>query len=193
MNLAEKYLNNKEYEGFFLNLKTNKNFEEEQFDNKTLIIKNLNKSLSQESVLNELEKFGHIMKLEMPLINRINSDDKQAKIFNLADNYLNILISSVEKINGSEITKNSKEQRIKRAKLNFYFNYLNKVILKFKEALYDFSESITPENQINLLNNLLLEINFFLKKFFPETIINSIIKKEYDELNKRTQNGKKFY
>lgn len=187
-NLAEKYLNNKEYDGFFLHLKTSKNFEEEEIDNKTLIITNLNQSLSQESLLSELEKFGHVMKLEMPLVNRNDSTDKQAKIFNLADNYLNILMGSVEKI--SEIS--TSKEKSKRSKLNFYFNYLNKIIEKFKETLYDFSSSISPESQINLLNNLLLEINFFLRKFFPETIINSIIKKEYDELANKIKSSKFF-
>ena len=185
VNLAVKYVNNKEYDGYFLHVKSFRNWEEEEIDNKTLIIKNLNRSVSQEGVLNELEKYGHVLKLEMPLVNRINSADKQGKIFNLADNYLNILMGSIDKI--SETSKSDQIQ--KRAKLNFYFNYMNKIIEKFKATLYNNSDSITPETQINLLNNLLVEINFFLRKFFPDTIINSIIKQEYDELAKRIKSG----
>jgi len=187
-NLAEKYLNNKEYDGFFLQIKTSRNFEEEEIDNKTLIVSNLNQNLSQESLLNELEKYGHVIKLEMPLVNRVDSADKQGKIFNLADNYLNILMGSIENI---DINSNQ-TQRSKKEKLNFYFIFLNKIIEKFKQQLYNYSDTLSPETHINILNNLLLEINFFLRKFFPDTIINSIIKQEYDELAEKINSGKIF-
>lgn len=187
-NLAERYLNNKVYEDFYLHIKTSKNFEEEEIENKTLILSNLNQSLTHESLLNELEKYGHVMKLEMPLVNRTPSLDKQGQIFNLADNYLNILIGSIEK-NENNIL-NTKEIISEKSKINFYFSYLNKVIEKFKDTLYNNSNSIPTETQFNILSNLLLEINFFLRKFFPDTIINSIIKQEYDELATKIRSGK---
>lgn len=189
--LAVKYLNNKvSDECHFLKIKTNKNLEEEHLDNKTLIFKNFNQSLSHEAVFNEISSYGHILKFEMPLVNKVNASNKINKIIELGDNYLNILLNSVE-------DKNPQDQKFQiheKAKFNFYYNYLKTAITEFKNVLNSYSDKIGLDAHVNILNNLLVEINFFLKKFFPEVIVNSLIKQEFEDVEKLKNNkGKIFY
>lgn len=186
VNLALKYLNNKLInENHFLKIKTNKNFEEEEIDNKTLIVKNLNQSLSQEAVFNEISNYGHIIKFEMPLVNKIKNTNKINKIIELGDNYLNILLKNVDENN--KVT-NEYSEISQKEQFNFYFNYLNKIIQEFKFTLNSNAEKMSMDSHVNILNNLLVEINFFLKKFFPDIIINSLIKHEFEEVEKLSKN-----
>jgi len=185
--LAIKYLDNKNYKNqYFLKIKSNRDCEKEEINNKTIIIKNLNPSLSQEAVFNELISYGHIMKFEMPLINKVNTANKIGRIIDLGENYLNILINSVEETTNKE---NIKNQIKEKAKFNFYFNYLNKIIAEFKNVLSSYSDKISSESYHNILNNLLVEINFFLRKFFPDVIVNSLIKQEFEEIDKISKKG----
>lgn len=180
--LAIKYLNNQNSNNeHFLKIKSNKDAEKEEVDNKTLIVKNINLSLSQEAVFHELSAYGNIMKFEMPLVNKTQMATKIGRIIDLGENYLNILTNSVAE-NTDKI--NSRDLINQKAKFNFYFNYLNKVISEFKNVLASHSDQISLESQINLLNNLLVEINFFLRKFFPDVIVNSLIKEEFEEIEK---------
>lgn len=186
--LALKYIKNKNFNNqFFLKIKTNEDSEKEDINNKTLIIKNINPSLSQSSVFDELSAYGHIMKFEMPLINKVNTSNKIGRIIDLGENYLNILINTIENNANSNKTV---EQINNKAKFHFYLNYLNNIIIEFKNVLANNSENVSLESQINILNNLLVEINFFLRKFFPDIIINSLIKQEFDEIEKMNQKGK---
>lgn len=186
--LAIKYLNNQNYNNhYFLKIKTNKDSEKEEINNKTLIIKNINPSLSQSSVFDELSGYGHIIKFEMPLVNKVNTSNKIGRIIDLGENYLNILINTAE----NNIDKSKSIQQINnKAKFHFYLNYLNKIMIEFKNVLANNSENISLESQINILNNLLVEINFFLRKFFPDIIINTLIKQEFDEIEKMNVKGK---
>jgi len=180
--LAIKYLNNKSADDqHFLKIKLNKDSAKEEIDNKTLIIKNINPSLSQEAVFHELSSYGNIMKFEMPLVNKSQASTKIGRIIDLGENYLNILNNSVAE---NSDKNNFKNQINQKAKFNFYFNYLNKVIIEFKNVLAKHADKISLENQVNVLNNLLVEINFFLRKFFPDIIVNSLIKQEFEEIEK---------
>jgi hypothetical protein len=186
--LATKYLNNQNADDqHFLKIKLNKDSAKEEIDNKTLIIKNINPSLSQEAVFHELSSYGNIMKFEMPLVNKSQASTKIGRIMDLGENYLNILNNSVAENSDKNNVKNQINQK---AKFNFYFNYLNKVISEFKNVLAKHSDKISLENQVNVLNNLLVEINFFLRKFFPEIIVNSLIKQEFEEIEKINNKGK---
>ncbi len=188
--LALKYLNNKNYNNqHFLKIKSNKDSEKEEIDNKTVIIKNLSNSLSHNSLLHELSQYGHIIKFEMPLVNKIETANKIGRIIDLGENYLNILINTFEENSKNKITS---EQVNNKAKFNFYLNYLNKIIAEFKNVINNNSENISLENQVNILKNLLVEINFFLRKFFPDIVVNSLIKPELDEIEKMTPKGKFF-
>lgn len=185
--LAIKYLNNQNSEDkHFLKLKSNKDSEKEEIDNKSVIIKNINPSLSQEAVFHELSEYGNIMKFEMPLINKTQAANKIGRIIDLGENYLNILTSSVAENTDKNNLKNQINQK---AKFNFYFNYLNKVISEFKIVLASHADKISLESQVNILNNLLVEINFFLRKFFPDIIVNSLIKEEFEAIEKMNSNG----
>ncbi len=122
------------------------------------------------------------MKFEMPMVNKAQTASKIGRIIDLGENYLSILTNSVAD-NTTDTDKNGDRNVInQKAKYNFYFNYLNKVISEFKNVLARHSDKISLESQVNLLNNLLVEINFFLRKFFPDIIVNSLIKDEFEEI-----------
>jgi hypothetical protein len=154
---ARHQLNEYEYENTVL---LAKNYMDQHFNdvnNRTLVIEKLDREVTQNQVLKELSVYGDILRVEMPL----EEKNRQDKLEEFSDSFFRSLGENKDKVKNSA-----------------YLIQVNRLINNFKKAMVD--ENI---NDDGLLNNLLLNVKFYLKKFFPQEYVNNYIHKELEKID----------
>lgn len=150
----------------------NFDFKREKLENRTVVIKNIPLNLNRQIFLEYLSKFGHIMKLEMPLEEK-KDDNNKINLHNLKNSFF----ESIEK----DLETNDKLLKFElKNKLNFYYFQINDLILKYKAKLKD--EKLNLNLQKSILSNLLVEIRFFMQKFFPKQVLDSLLNSEFEKI-----------
>lgn len=147
----------------------------ETVNERTVVIKNLVPLLTQQQLLEQLSQFGHIVKLEMPMETKNNpyANPYLDRLLELNDKFFADLEKDIN-------VKSLKEKDEMKSKFSFYLLNINRLITEFKTKLSSESADETYKN--TTINNLLVEIQFFLKKIMPNEIVNPIIRNELENI-----------
>ena len=165
--------------GFILRVKDYMDSNRETVDNRTIVIKKLDKTLKPQQLIEYLSnQGGNLVKLEMPLEISKESNAKDSKLFKVHDRYFDELEKNMNTITASTLVEKSKLKN----KLSFYLTQIHKLIKEFKAKL-----NPSDSNEVNNIhvNNLLVEIKFFMSKFFPNEVINGLIIPELEAIKEK--------
>lgn len=141
----------------------------EKVEDRTVVLTNLPQNLSQQSLLENLSKYGHVMKLEMPMTGK---STKSSHLDNIKDKFLNDLEVNLTSV------KNSNERDNLRSKFGVYFYQINTLISDFKKNINKGNQRLDKD----ALNNLLTNIRFYVQKFFPKEVVNSLLTEELEQI-----------
>jgi hypothetical protein len=157
---AKHYLNEYEYGNTLLLAKNYMDVVAEDIGNRTLVLEGLDKDLTQTQVLKELSKFADILRVEMPI------DEAKGTKKDRIQDFTDMFYKSLE----NDASKPA-------PKSGAYILQVNRLIGNFKKAM-----AIEKINDDALLNNLLVNVKFYLKKFYPQEYVNDFIRKELDTI-----------
>lgn len=175
--------------GYALKVANYMDVNSEGLPERTVVISGLDKSVKQQQLLELLSVNGNVVKLEMPMTSANKPNDTNLSnsrspvdIFNTCEKYFKELENN---INLAE----TNEKILAKNKMNFYLEQLHKLIKDFKnKVMINKSEEDSGDYNYNSrFNNLLVEIKFFMKKFFPNEAINSLIIPELETIQRPNQ------
>lgn len=180
---AKVHFHNYQYrQGSILRVRDYLDYNREKVDDRTIVIKNLDRTMKPQQLIEYLSNQningGHIVKLEMPMDLSNGAATRESNFFKIHDKYFDELEKSMNTITANTLVEKSKMKN----KLNFYLTQINKLIKDFKVKL---NPSENPEVNDNLVKNLLVEIKFFMSKFFPNEVINGLILPELEAIKEK--------
>ena len=148
-------------------------------EEKTVVVSGLKKDMKRLDLLYAVADMGHVVKLEMPIERNIPNTTKPSKTsFDLAKTTEHYFAQMEKSLNNKTLI----EQANMKKKLSFYLTQIKSLVKTFRRKL----ENNNEENETtrrDKMNNLLVEIKFFMKKFFPNEIVNDLLLKEIDKNN----------
>jgi hypothetical protein len=158
-------------QGYTLRVFNHHDAKRETVGDKTLVVSGLNESMKQQEMLEAMSSYGHVVKLEMPIISTLNKKSEY-KI-----NYFNTCDKFFQELENDLSSSSINDQIVMKNKLSFYSAQIQNLIKDFKSKLNNdiHSGKVSSLDSVNYFNNLLVHIKFFMKKFFPNEAINSLI------------------
>ena len=140
---------------------------DENSDNKTLIISELNPAIKQSDLADLFGKYGHVLNIELPI--EIKSE-KIKDYYNTKINSENYNLDQIYKLSNeyvSELEVSNNENPIKNLGRNF--RVAQQLIKNFQISCKN--ENTTEKEK----NDMLVKAKYFLQEVFPKNIVNMII------------------
>jgi hypothetical protein len=156
--------------GNILSVKYNLDAAKEGFGERTLVLENLPRNFSKHQILKEFGKHVNVLDIDIPVAEEIVLKDLNFDtIYQL--NYRNFYKNLENNINN------------KKGKYTFMLAKVNLLLNEFKVKLFE-NNKIDFKKSLNLYNNLLVSIKFYMEKFIPTDVLNSLIRNELNTINK---------